>query len=61
MLLLTMIFLDVEKFTTLTPCELSFPIVCLKIFSLPTLALPSPNKIFISYFAILSNMHSISS
>jgi hypothetical protein len=27
-------------------CELSFPIVGLKIFSLPTFALKSPNRIF---------------
>jgi hypothetical protein len=43
-------FLDVAKFTTLTPlslliwCELSFPIVSLKISSLPTFALKSPKK-----------------
>jgi hypothetical protein len=44
-------FVDVANFTTLTPllllisCELSFPIVGLKMSSLPTLALKS-NKIF---------------
>jgi hypothetical protein len=42
--------LDVTKFTTLIPlsililCKLSFPSVGLKMFSLPTLALNSPNK-----------------
>jgi hypothetical protein len=42
-------FLDVAKFTTPTPlsllksCKLSFPIVGLKISSLPTFALKSPN------------------
>jgi hypothetical protein len=55
MVLLTTKFLDVSKFTTLTPlsllisCELSFPIVGLKISSVPTFALKSPNKIFLSY------------
>jgi hypothetical protein len=45
-------FLDVAKCTTLTPlsllisCKRSFPIVGLKMFSLPTLAFKSPNKIF---------------
>jgi hypothetical protein len=49
--LLTVRFLDVAKLTTLTPlsllvaCRLSFPIVGLKMSSLPTLALKSPNKI----------------
>jgi hypothetical protein len=48
-------FLDVAKFTTLTPlsllisCKLSFPTVGLKMSSLPTLALRFPNKIFIWY------------
>jgi len=48
-------FFDVTKFTHLTPlsflswCRHSFPIVGLKIFSLPTLALKSPNRIFIWY------------
>jgi hypothetical protein len=50
--LLTLRFLDVAKFTNLTPlsllisCKLSFPIVGLKMSSLPTLALKSPNTIF---------------
>jgi hypothetical protein len=49
-------FLDVTKFTTLTPlsllvsCELSFPVVGLKMSSLPTLALKSPNKIHLLVF-----------
>jgi hypothetical protein len=30
-------------------CELSLPIVSLKISSLPTFALKSPNRIFMSY------------
>jgi hypothetical protein len=50
--LLTTKFLDVAKFTTLTPlsllisCEVSFPIVDLKISSPPTFALKSPEKNF---------------
>jgi hypothetical protein len=53
--LLTTRCLDVAKFTTLTPlsllilCELSFLIVSLEIFSLPTSTLKSPNKIFVLY------------
>jgi hypothetical protein len=45
--------LDVAKFTILTPMSLlskhrfSFPIVSLKILSLPTFELKSPNRIFI--------------
>jgi hypothetical protein len=45
--LLALIFLDMAKFTTLTPllllisCKLSLPIAGLKISSLPTLALKS--------------------
>ena len=48
-------FFYVAKFTILTPlsllswCRLSFPIVGLKIFSLPTFALKSPSIIFIWY------------
>jgi hypothetical protein len=48
--LLTTKFLDVAKFTTLTPlsllisCEVSFPVVGLKISSLPTFALNRPIK-----------------
>jgi hypothetical protein len=47
----TMRFLDVAEFTTQTPlsllisCKFSFPIVGLKMSSLPTLALKLPNKI----------------
>jgi hypothetical protein len=50
--LLTLMFLGVAKFTNPTPlsllisCKLSFPIVGLKMSSLPTLALKSPNRIF---------------
>jgi hypothetical protein len=33
-------------------CKLSFPIVSLKMSSLPTLALKSPNKIFVWYLGI---------
>jgi hypothetical protein len=46
-------FLDVVKFTALTPllllnlCKLSFPIVGLKIFTLPTLVMKPLNKILI--------------
>jgi hypothetical protein len=49
--LLTIRFFDVTNFTTLTPlsslvsCKLSSPVVALKIFSLPTFALNSPNYI----------------
>jgi hypothetical protein len=63
-ILLTLRFLDVAKFTNVTPlsllisCKLSFPIVGLKMSSLPTLALKSPNRIFIWY---LGNYPSISS
>jgi hypothetical protein len=59
--------LDVAKLTTLTPlsllvaCGLSFPIVVLKMSSLPTLALKSPNKIVIWYFGNLSKTCSSSS
>jgi hypothetical protein len=55
MVLLTTKFLDVAKFTALTSlsllisCELSFPIVDLKISYLPTFALKSRNRIFMSY------------
>jgi hypothetical protein len=51
--LLTLRFLDVEKFTTLAPlsllisCKLSFPIAGLKMSSLLTVALISPDRIFI--------------
>jgi hypothetical protein len=50
--LLTTKFLDVAKFATLTPLPLlisyesSFPIVGLKISSLPTFALKSTDKMF---------------
>jgi hypothetical protein len=58
--LLTVRFLDVTKSTTrtalslLVPCELSFPIVGLKMSFLHTLALKSPNKIFVWYLRNLS-------
>jgi hypothetical protein len=48
-------YLDVSNFATLTPlsflisCKFSFPIVGLKMSSLSTLAMKSPNKIFIWY------------
>jgi hypothetical protein len=50
---LTVRLLDVAKFTTLIPlsllflCKLSFPNVGIKMSSLLTLALKSPNKILI--------------
>ena len=53
--LLTTRFFDVAKFTILTPlsllssCRPAFPVVGLKIFSLPTFALKSPNIIFLWY------------
>jgi hypothetical protein len=52
--LLTANFLDAAKFAaftqslTLISCELSFPIVDLKMSSLPAFALKSPNKIIIA-------------
>jgi hypothetical protein len=64
---LTVRFVDVAKFTTLTPlsllmsCNLSFPVVGLKMSYLPTLAVKSPDKIFTWYLGNLSNMHSNSS
>jgi hypothetical protein len=64
--LLTTKVLDVAKFTTLTPlsllisCKLSFPIVGLKIFYLPTFALKSTSKIFMSYLGNWSKTHPIS-
>jgi hypothetical protein len=63
--LLTVRFLDVGKFTTLTPlsllisCKLSFPVVGLKISPQPTLALKSPNRILIWYFGNSLNTHCI--
>jgi hypothetical protein len=51
----------VAKFANLTPLslvfsyKLSFPIVGLKMSSLPTLALKTPNRIFIWYLGNLSN------
>jgi hypothetical protein len=63
----TLRFLELAKFTTLTPlsllisCKVSFPIVGLKMSSLPTLAVKSPpNNIFICYLGNLSNSHSTS-
>jgi hypothetical protein len=51
--LLTLRFLDVAKFTNQTPlsllilCKPAFPVVGLKMSSLPSVALKSPNRIFI--------------
>jgi hypothetical protein len=59
-LLLTLRFFDVEKFTTPTSlslqisCKLSFPIVGLKMSSLPTSALKSLKNIFILHLWNLS-------
>jgi hypothetical protein len=45
-------FLNVAKFTVLIPlsllisCKLSFPVIYMEIFSMPTFALKSPNSIF---------------
>jgi hypothetical protein len=53
--LLTVRFLDMAEITTVTPlsllisCKSSFPIVDLKMSSLPILALKSHNRIFIWY------------
>jgi hypothetical protein len=64
---LTNKFLDVAKFTIPTPlsllacCKLLFRIVGLKIFSLPTSALKSPNKIYIWYLGKSSKACSNSS
>jgi hypothetical protein len=60
----TVRFLVVAKFTALTPlsllisCKLSFPIVGLKMSFQPTLALDSHNKIFICNLGNLSNTRS---
>jgi hypothetical protein len=63
--LLTVRFLDVAKFSTplslQISCELSFPIVGLKLSSLPILILKSHNKIFIWYLGNLLNTRSCSS
>jgi hypothetical protein len=59
--LLTVRFLDVEKFTSPIPLsllisfKLSSPIVGLKMSFLPTLVLKSPNRIFVWYLGNLSN------
>jgi hypothetical protein len=53
--LLRIRFFEVEKFTTLTPlsllasCRLSLPIIGLKMSSLSTFGLKTPNKILIWY------------
>jgi hypothetical protein len=53
--LVTNIFLEVAKFTTLTPlsllasCRLSLPIIGLKVSSLHTFAFKFPRKIFVWY------------
>jgi hypothetical protein len=66
-ILLTLRFSDVAKFTNLTPlsllisCKLSFQIVGLKMSSLRTLALKSPNRILVCYLGNLSNTRSNSS
>jgi hypothetical protein len=63
MVLLPLRFLDVAKFTTLTPLtllissKLSFPSVDLKMSSLPNLAMKSPNLNFHMYLGNLSNTH----
>ena len=65
--LLTSGFFYLAKFTLLTPlsllswCRLSFPIVGLKIPPLLTLALKSPNRIFIWYWGKWSKTYSNSS
>jgi hypothetical protein len=57
----TVRFLDVAKFTTQTPlpllilCKHSFPSVGLKMSSLSTFALKSPNRMFMWYLGKLSN------
>jgi hypothetical protein len=59
-------FSDVVKFTTLTPlsllisCKLSFPIIGLDMSSQLTLAIKSPNKIFVWYLRNLLNIISSS-
>jgi hypothetical protein len=65
--LLTVRFLNVAKFTNLNPlsllisCKLSLLIIGLKMFSLSTLALRSPNRIFIQFLRNLRNTPSYSS
>jgi hypothetical protein len=60
-------FLDVAKFSTLTPlsllisCKLSFPVVGLEVSSLAYFGIESPNKICLWYLLHLSNTHSNSS
>jgi hypothetical protein len=59
---LLILILDVEKFTSLTPlsllitCIFLFPTVGLKMSSLPTVALKSPNKSFSCYLGNLLNI-----
>jgi hypothetical protein len=59
--LLTTTYFVVAKFTTLTPlsllssCKLSFPIVGLKVSSLPNFAVKFPNRIFMWYWGKWSN------
>jgi len=66
-LLLTTRFFDVAKFSSLTPlsllssCIFTFPIVGLKILSLPAFALKSPKRIFLWYLWELSQTCSHSS
>jgi hypothetical protein len=51
--LLTIRFFEVAKFTSLTPlsllasCRLSLPIIGLKMSSIPNFALKSPSKFFV--------------
>jgi hypothetical protein len=62
----TIRFLDVATFSTLTPLSfiisynLSFPIVGLKMSSLPTLAMKSLNRFYVWYLTNLSNTSSSS-
>jgi hypothetical protein len=51
----------ISMIAPLISCNLSFPIVGLKMSSLPTLALKSPNKIFMWYLGNLLNICSSSS
>jgi hypothetical protein len=50
-----------DSIIILISCKLSFPVVGLKIYSVPTLALKSRNKIFVYYLGNILNTRSGSS
>jgi hypothetical protein len=51
-------FINLAPLSLLLLCKLSFPVVSLKMSSLPTLGLKFPNKMFISYLENLLNTRS---